>query len=88
MKQFAETHEQACFHMNLGQKRYYSCLEMADVVVGNSSSGLYEAPSFGIATVNIGNRQKGRLQAASTLNCAFDCQAIVNAIEQALVMEP
>lgn len=59
----------ACF-TSLGYLRYLSALQDVDVVVGNSSSGLIEAPSFGIPTVNIGDRQKGRLRADSVLDCS------------------
>lgn len=54
---------------SLGQLRYFSCMSLVDGVVGNSSSGLLEAPTFKIGTINIGDRQKGRLQAGSVLNC-------------------
>lgn len=54
---------------SLGYKRYLSALQYIDVVVGNSSSGIIEAPSFNVATINIGNRQKGRIQADSVINC-------------------
>jgi GDP/UDP-N,N'-diacetylbacillosamine 2-epimerase (hydrolysing) len=54
---------------SLGQLRYLSALQFADAVVGNSSSGLIEAPSFKIATINIGDRQKGRIKAKSVINC-------------------
>lgn len=53
---------------SLGKKRYYAALTYASAVVGNSSSGLIEAPSFGIPTLNIGDRQKGRAQGASVVN--------------------
>lgn len=53
---------------SLGQIRYLSGLQYMDAVIGNSSSGLLEAPSFKIGTINIGDRQKGRLQADSVLN--------------------
>ena len=90
---FAATHSNAKAFSSLGQLRYLSALSHVDVVVGNSSSGLYEAPSFGKPTVNIGDRQKGRLQAASVVNCepmadeilrtvtaafSMDCGAVVN----------
>jgi len=55
-----------------------------DVVVGNSSSGLYEAPSFGVPTVNIGERQRGRLKAASVTDCSVERGAIKAAILGAL----
>ncbi len=85
----ARTHTYA----SLGQLRYLSLMAQVDAVVGNSSSGLYEAPSFGVPTVNIGERQRGRLAAASVLHCAaerreigttlarafeLDCSAVVN----------
>jgi GDP/UDP-N,N'-diacetylbacillosamine 2-epimerase (hydrolysing) len=56
------------FH-SLGMKRYLSGLQFMDGVVGNSSSGIIEAPSFNIATINIGDRQKGRVQSKSIINC-------------------
>lgn len=54
---------------SLGIKRYFSMIREMDAVVGNSSSGIIEVPSFKKATINIGNRQKGRIQAASIINC-------------------
>lgn len=54
---------------SLGQLRYLSALKFVDALVGNSSSGLLEAPSFKIATINIGDRQKGRIEAESVINC-------------------
>ena len=68
---------------SLGQLRYLSLLEHADLVVGNSSSGLLEAPSFKIPTVNIGDRQKGRLKAESVIDCEPKCVQISNAIQKA-----
>ncbi|MDC1004981.1 UDP-N-acetylglucosamine 2-epimerase [Opitutales bacterium] len=68
---------------SLGQLRYLSFLEHADLVVGNSSSGLLEAPSFKIPTVNIGDRQKGRLKAESVIDCEPTCVQISNAIQKA-----
>lgn len=54
---------------SLGQKRYLSCLNYVDGVIGNSSSGILEVPSFKIGTINIGNRQKGRIKATSIIDC-------------------
>ena len=54
---------------SMGQKNYLSALQYVDAVVGNSSSGIIEAPSFKIATINIGDRQKGRIKAKSVLDC-------------------
>lgn len=55
--------------VNLGQLRYLSAMQHVDAVIGNSSSGIIEAPSFGIATVNIGNRQKGRIKSELVIDC-------------------
>ena len=68
---------------SLGQLRYHSTLKYVRAVVGNSSSGISEVPFFGIPTVNIGDRQKGRLQAKSIINCKPEKQDIVSAIEEA-----
>ena len=53
----------------MGQLRYLSALKHVDVLIGNSSSGLTEAPSLKTATINIGERQKGRIKAKSVINC-------------------
>jgi UDP-hydrolysing UDP-N-acetyl-D-glucosamine 2-epimerase len=72
------------FAANLGTAAYWSLLRGADVVVGNSSSGLVEAPSFGIPTVNIGDRQRGRLRASSVIDVPADAAAIRRSIARAL----
>lgn len=69
---------------SLGQQRYFSLLEHADVVIGNSSSGLLEAPPFETPTVNIGSRQQGRLRAASVLDVEPVAAEIQEAIQKAL----
>ncbi len=69
---------------SLGSLRYLSLLKQAAAVVGNSSSGIIEAPAFGIPTVNIGDRQSGRTAAASVIHCAIDKAAIAAALRQAL----
>jgi UDP-N-acetylglucosamine 2-epimerase len=81
---FAAKRANAVFHVSLGQKLYYSALRHVNAIVGNSSSGLYEAPSFGIGTVNIGERQTGRLRAASVMDAAPERGAIGRAIAAAL----
>ena len=65
---------------SLGQLRYFSCVQHCDGVVGNSSSGLLEVPSFRKGTINIGDRQKGRLMASSVICCQPEKHAIVNSI--------
>lgn len=77
---FVASRENARVFTSLGQLRYLSCLKHVDGVVGNSSSGLIEAPSFGVGTVNIGDRQAGRLKAASVIDCAPERQAIEAAL--------
>ncbi len=74
-------------HSSLGQLRYLSLMAQVDAVVGNSSSGLYEAPSFHVPTVNIGDRQRGRLSTASVVNCAPEREAIAAAIAKALTLD-
>ncbi|CZR10830.1 GDP/UDP-N,N'-diacetylbacillosamine 2-epimerase (hydrolysing) [Trichococcus flocculiformis] len=69
---------------SMGQLRYLSAMKIANAVIGNSSSGIIEAPSFGIPTVNIGDRQKGRIQASTVINSKTDTLAIKDAIAQAL----
>lgn len=69
---------------SLGFKRYLSALSEASAVVGNSSSGIIEAPAFGIPTVNIGSRQLGRLAADSVLHCPATADAIEQALNKAL----
>lgn len=70
--------------ISLGQKRYLGALAHADAVIGNSSSGILEAPSFRIPTVNIGDRQRGRLRAASVIDADEDATAISTAVRRAL----
>jgi len=74
-------------YISLGQLRYLSTIACVDAVVGNSSSGLYEVPSFKKPTVNIGDRQKGRLKAASVIDCQPEAADIYEAIQQALTMD-
>lgn len=72
--------ENAVLFDSLGMRRYLSALKYSSMVIGNSSSGLLEAPSFHIATVNIGSRQKGRLQGKTVINCDSNEKEIVEAI--------
>lgn len=76
VNQFAESRQNVRVYTSLGQLRYLSCMKHVDAVVGNSSSGLAEAPSMGVATINIGDRQKGRLSASSVINCEPTQQSI------------
>ncbi len=84
IRSFAAQRTNACFMASLGSQLYFSVLKESDAVVGNSSSGIYEAPSFKIPTVNIGDRQKGRPQAISIINCKPKTAEISRAINSAL----
>jgi UDP-hydrolysing UDP-N-acetyl-D-glucosamine 2-epimerase len=74
-------------YASLGQLRYLSLMAQVDAVVGNSSSGLYEAPSLHVPTVDIGERQRGRLAAASVLQCEPERAAIAATIRRALELD-
>lgn len=84
IKDYAERYENILLFDSLGMRKYLSALSFADFVIGNSSSGIIEAPSFRIPTINIGDRQKGRIQAESVINCEPTKDSIVNAINKAI----
>jgi UDP-hydrolysing UDP-N-acetyl-D-glucosamine 2-epimerase len=75
-----KNNEKAVLFISLGQINYLSVMQYVDAVVGNSSSGIIEAPSFNIPTINIGNRQKGRIKAESIIDCSNE-QEIKNALK-------
>lgn len=80
VEQFVAQHSNARAYTSLGQLRYLSCIAQVDGVVGNSSSGLVEVPSFKKGTINIGDRQLGRLHATSVINCEPNRQSIEAAL--------
>ncbi len=67
---------------SLGQLRYLSLMKQVDAVVGNSSSGIIEAPSFKVPTINIGKRQEGRIRASSIIDCKSNREAIKKAFNK------
>lgn len=69
---------------SLGQLKYLSAMKHASLVVGNSSSGIIEAPFMGVPSINIGTRQKGRLAGKSVIHCLTNKQSIVSAVKSAL----
>jgi GDP/UDP-N,N'-diacetylbacillosamine 2-epimerase (hydrolysing) len=79
---FCRLHSNARVYTSLGQLRYLSCIQQVDGVVGNSSSGLLEVPSFKKGTINIGDRQRGRLRASSVIDCEPDRQSIGKALRK------
>lgn len=83
LESYAACRPNAKVYTSLGQMRYLSAIAHVDAVVGNSSSGLAEVPSFRKATVNIGDRQKGRLKAQSVIDCTPDRESIKAALAQA-----
>jgi UDP-hydrolysing UDP-N-acetyl-D-glucosamine 2-epimerase len=85
IEQYCKLNAQRAFAVaSLGSKRYLSALAHAEAVIGNSSSGIIEAPAFGVPTVNIGNRQEGRLAADSVIHCAATFNEIRKAVNKAL----
>ena len=78
----SEYPERSIAFTSMGQMNYYSALQYVDAVVGNSSSGLSEAPSFRIGIINIGDRQKGRLKVDSVIDCEPEKESILNAIDK------
>jgi GDP/UDP-N,N'-diacetylbacillosamine 2-epimerase (hydrolysing) len=84
INEYVECHpEKAIAFTSLGYLRYLSALQYVGVVVGNSSSGIVEVPSFHLPTINIGDRQKGRLQAESIINCLPTLPSIREAFAEA-----
>lgn len=87
IRQFCAKNDNAYYFQTLGRQKYLSLMKSCDAVLGNSSSGLTEAPSFKIATVNIGDRQRGRLKAKSVIDCTNDTDAINQALIKAVSKE-
>jgi GDP/UDP-N,N'-diacetylbacillosamine 2-epimerase (hydrolysing) len=81
IEEFVESNPDAYSYKSLGQLRYLSCLQFIDGVLGNSSSGLTEVPSFKKGTINIGDRQLGRLKAESVINCEPSKAEIEHALD-------
>ena len=79
---YVSRNNNAVSFISMGQVRYLSALKFVDAVVGNSSSGLTEAPIFGIGTINIGDRQKGRINLSSVINCNPTKESISNAFNE------
>ena len=79
--QYVSNKKNSVAFTSLGMERYLCALQHIDAVVGNSSSGLLEAPSFKIPTINVGDRQKGRIQASSVVNCEPNENSILKALD-------
>jgi len=83
LDKFVVSRQNCMAHASLGNLRYLSAMKHAFFVIGNSSSGLYETPIFGIPCINIGDRQRGRLRAENVIDCPPEKKAIEAAINQA-----
>jgi GDP/UDP-N,N'-diacetylbacillosamine 2-epimerase (hydrolysing) len=81
---FVKENENAYLYYSLGQKRYLSLLKYADIMIGNSSSGIIEAPIFKIPVVNIGDRQRGRIRSKNIIDTDYTSNVIYKAIYKAL----
>jgi len=79
--------DRAVAFTSMGVTKYLSAMKCCSFVLGNSSSGIVEVPSFKIPTINVGDRQKGRIQAKSIINCEPDKDSIKFAIKKALSKE-
>lgn len=84
IEKYSEMYPNIKLYSSLGMKKYMSALKCAEFVIGNSSSGIIEVPSFKIPTINIGDRQKGRIQSETVINCEPNTESIKCAINTAL----
>lgn len=82
IESYVNTHDNAKSYTSLGQLRYFSCIRYVDGVIGNSSSGLLEVPTFKKGTINIGNRQSGRLRAESVIDTSTTKESILTGINK------
>jgi len=87
IKEFQASHANVYLYFSLGQLKYLSLLKHADVMIGNSSSGILEAPFFKLPTVNIGNRQAGRLRFENVIDVSYEVEDIVRGIKKAMSQE-
>jgi len=81
---FVKQNKNSTFFKSMGSVAYLSCLKFVDVIIGNSSSGLLEAPTLKVPTINIGDRQKGRLKAKSVVDCDIQQDKIINKLNKFL----
>jgi len=82
LEEYSTKYKNIKLFASLGQLRYLSALQYVDAVVGNTSSGLVEAPSFKIGTINIGDRQKGRISGESVINCSANAESLSYAFDK------
>jgi GDP/UDP-N,N'-diacetylbacillosamine 2-epimerase (hydrolysing) len=82
IKHFVENNDNAYLFESLGQLNYLSCMAIVDGIVGNSSSGILEAPTLRVGTINIGDRQLGRTQSGSVINALANKESIEKALKK------
>ena len=87
LEEYAAHRNNVQVYDSLGMIKYLSAVKYSKMVIGNSSSGILEVPSFGIPTVNVGDRQKARIRAESVIDCKEDTESIVEAIKKAKTLE-
>ena len=87
LEEYCSSHNNAKVYESLGYVRYLSAVKNCAFVLGNSSSGIMEVPSLGVPTVDIGDRERGRLRAESVINCLPDHESIIKAMDKALTKE-
>ena len=83
IKSFVKKNKNSKYFVNLGHLKYFSCLKYSKCVLGNSSSGIHEVPAFKIPSINIGNRQKGRIKFIYVINCKPQKKSILQALKKA-----
>ncbi len=87
IREFVAGHRQARFVANLGRRGYFGLMRHAAAMVGNSSSGIIEAASFGLPVVNVGTRQQGRVRGANVIDVGYETETIAAAIARAVSAE-
>ena len=88
IQEYVDSNGDRCmFIPSLGQRRYFSTLKHVNAVIGNSSSGIIEVPSFGIPTLDIGDRQKGRIAAESVFHCGYSTDEIKKGLEKVITYQ-
>lgn len=82
LSDYVETKKNIYFLSNVGSKAYYTCMKFAKYMVGNSSSGIWEAPSFKLPVINIGRRQEDRLRAGNVIDCSLETEDFKKALNK------
>ena len=83
IQEYVNRNQERCLYIpSMGQRRYFSALKYMTAVLGNSSSGIIEVPSFGIPTLDIGDRQKGRIASNSVIHCGYSTKEIKEGLKK------